>query len=92
MALGFAGAGAAVVPLTPTASEQSAIAHATHAGPVPIRIGGSLVHPGVIHANIASAFSSLPTPLLAMVIFLIASLLLVAGGAVRNHIRVRRSR
>jgi hypothetical protein len=88
---GVPGAGAAVVPLTPTASEQRAIAHATHAGPIPIRIGGSLIHPGVIHANIASAFSSLPTPLLAMVIFLIASLLLVAGGAVRNHIRARRS-
>jgi hypothetical protein len=82
---------AAVIPITPTASEQRAIAHATHAGPIPIRIGGSLVHPGVIHADIASAFSSLPAPLLAMVIFLIACLLLVAGGAVRNHIRVRRN-
>jgi hypothetical protein len=87
---GGPGAGAAI-PLTPTASEQRAIAHATHAGPIPVRVGGSLIHPGVIHANIASAFSSLPTPLLAMVIFLIASLLLVAGGAVRNHIRARRS-
>ena len=83
--------GAAVIPITPTASEQRAIAHATHAGPIPIRVGGSLVNPGVIHADIASAFSSLPTPLLVMVIFLIACLLLVAGGAVRNHIRVRRS-
>jgi hypothetical protein len=85
------GAGAPVTPITPTASEQLAIAHARDAGPVPIRVGGSLVHPGVIHANIASAFSSLPTPLLVIVIFLIACLLLVAGGAVRNHIRARRS-
>jgi hypothetical protein len=87
---GAAGAGA-IAPITPTASEQRAIAHATRAGPIPIRVGGSLVNPGVVHANIASAFSSLPTPLLAMVIFLIACLLLVAGGAVRNHIRARRS-
>jgi hypothetical protein len=91
-ASGHGGPGAAAaIPITPTSSEQRAIAHATHAGPIPIRVGSSLVHPGVIHANIASAFSSLPTPLLAMVIFLIVCLLLVAGGAVRNHIRVRRS-
>jgi hypothetical protein len=87
---GAPGAGA-VTPITPTPSEQRAIAHATRAGPIPILVGGSLVHPGVIHANIASAFSSLPTPLLVIVIFLIACLLLVAGGAVRNHIRARRS-
>jgi hypothetical protein len=87
---GGAGAGAPA-PITPTPSEQLAIAHATHAGPIPIRVGGSLVNPGVIHASIASAFSSLPTPLLVVVIFLIACLLLLAGGAVRNHIRARRS-
>jgi hypothetical protein len=90
-ASGRAGAPAAATPIAPTPSEQRAIARATHAGPIPIRVGGSLVHPGVIHADIASAFSSLPTPLLAMVIFLIACLLLVAGGTVRNHIRARRS-
>jgi hypothetical protein len=90
-ASGRGGGPGAATPIAPTPSEQRAIAHATHAGPIPIRVGGSLVHPGVIHADIASAFSSLPTPLLAMVIFLIACLLLVAGGAVRNHIRARRS-
>jgi hypothetical protein len=90
-ASGRGGAPGAATAIAPTPSEQRAIAHATHAGPIPIRVGGSLVHPGVIHADIASAFSSLPTPLLAVVIFLIACLLLVAGGAVRNHIRARRS-
>jgi hypothetical protein len=55
-----------------------------------VRIGGALVHPGVVHANLASAFSSMPTPLLATVIFLLACLLLVGGGALRNHIRARR--
>lgn len=90
-ASGRGGGPAAAAPIAPTASEQRAIARATHAGPIPIRVGGSLVHPGVIHADIASAFSSLPAPLLAMVIFLIACLLLVAGGTVRNHIRARRS-
>jgi hypothetical protein len=88
---GSAGTAAAVLPITPTASEQRAIARASHAGPNPIRVGSALVHPGVVHANIASAFSALPTPLLAIVIFLIACLLLIAGGAVRNHLRARRS-
>jgi hypothetical protein len=87
---GGAGSGS-VVPITPTASEQRAIAHASRGRPTPVRIDGALVHPGVVHANIASAFSSLPTPLLATVIFLLACLLLVGGGALRNHIRARRS-
>jgi hypothetical protein len=87
---GSAGA-AAVVPIAPTPSEQRAIAHATRSGSVPIRVGSSVVHPGVVHANIASAFSSLPTPLLATVVFLLACLLLVVGGALRNRLRARRT-
>lgn len=91
-ATGGGGAGSApVVPILPTAAEQRAIAHASSARPVPVRIGGALVHPGVVHANIASAFSSMPTPLLATLIFLLACLLLIGGGALRNHIRARRS-
>jgi hypothetical protein len=84
------GASAAAVPIVPSSSEQRAIAHATRAGALPVRVGSSLVHPGVVHADIASALSSLPTPLLAAVIFLLACLLVVVGGAVRNHIRARR--
>jgi hypothetical protein len=82
-------AGGAVVPIAPTASEQRAIAHAARARPIPVRVGGALVHPGVVHADIASALSSLPTPLLATVIFLLACLLVVLGGALRNHFRAR---
>jgi hypothetical protein len=83
---GAAGAGSAVpIPVTPV--EQRAIAHAKRAGPLPVRVGSSVVHPGVVHANIASAFSSLPTPLLATVLFLLAWLLVLAGGALRNHFR-----
>jgi hypothetical protein len=82
--------GAAVLPIAPTASEQRALAHATRGGSVPVRVGNAFVHPGVVHADIASALSSLPTPLLATVIFLLACLLLVAGGAVRNRVRARR--
>jgi hypothetical protein len=82
--------GPAVLPIAPTPSEQRALAHASRAGSLPVRVGNGLVHPGVVHADIASALSSLPTPLLATVIFLLACLLLVAGGAVRNRLRARR--
>jgi hypothetical protein len=89
-ATGHGGSGAgAVVPVIPTASEQRRIAHAGRSGSVPVRVGNSVVHPGVVHANIASAFSSLPTPLLATVIFLLACLGLVLGGALRNRFRAR---
>jgi hypothetical protein len=87
---GGSSGGPAVVPITPSASEQRRLAHASRAGSVPVRVGSGLVHPGVVHADIASAFSSLPTPLLATVIFLLACLLLVVAGAVRNHLRARR--
>jgi hypothetical protein len=89
-ATGRGGAGGApVVPIAPTAAEQRAIAHATHAGPIPVHVGGAVVHPGVVHASVASALSTLPTPLLATVIFLLACLLLVVGGALRKHFRAR---
>jgi hypothetical protein len=88
-ATGRGPAGAAAVVIAPTASEQRAIAHASHTGPLPVRVGSAVIHPGVVHADIASALSSLPTPLLATVIFLLACLLLVVGGAVRNHFRAR---
>jgi hypothetical protein len=46
-----------------------------------------VVHPGVVHADIASAFSSLPTPLLAVLLFLLACAVALAGGVVRNRVR-----
>ena len=91
-AAGGGGGGAAVpVPIAATPAEQRAIARAAGAGAVPIRVGGQLIHPGVVHANIASALSSLPTPLLALTAFLLACLTAVGGGALRNRIRARRS-
>jgi hypothetical protein len=54
-------------------------------------VGGQLIRPGIVHANIASALSSLPTPLLALIAFLLACLMALGGGVVRNRIRARRS-
>jgi hypothetical protein len=83
--------GAGAVPLATTPAEKRAIAHAARAGAAPLKVGGQVIRPGIVHANIASALSSLPTPLLALVAFLLACLMALGGGAVRNRIRARRS-
>jgi hypothetical protein len=83
--------GAAPVAIAATPSEQRAITHAEHANPESVKLGGAVIHPGIVHANITSALNSLPTPLLATLAFLLACLVLVAGGALRNRVRARRS-
>jgi len=49
-----------------------------------------VIHPGVVHVDIASALSTLPTPLLALLAFLLACALLLLGRAVRNRVRAHR--
>jgi hypothetical protein len=75
--------------IAPTAAEQQAIAQAPSAGATAVRLGAGTIHPGVVPVNIASAFSALPTPLLATVVFLVVCLLVAAGAAIRNKIRGR---
>jgi hypothetical protein len=87
---GAGGGGAGGIPLTP--AERGALAHASKAGGVPVQVGGQAVRPGVVHADIASALSSLPTPLLATLAFLLACAALVAGRSFRNRVRTHRSR
>jgi hypothetical protein len=79
------------VAVTATPSERQAITHALHRGPHAVKLAGGAINPGVVRVNVASALSSLPTPLLATLAFLLACLLLVAGGALRNRVRARRS-
>jgi hypothetical protein len=83
-----AGAGAALpTPLAATPAEQRSIAGAATAGAAPVNLGGQEIHPGVVHANVASAFSTLPTPLLVLLAFLLACLLAFAARFLRNRIR-----
>ena len=78
--------------ITPTPSERQSIAHAQNAGSAPLQVGSQTIHPGVVPVNIASALSSLPTPLLATVAFLLVCLLLAVGTGIRNRVRnVRRT-
>jgi hypothetical protein len=83
---GTAGTG---TPLTP--AQRSVLKRAPRAGAVPLRVGNHVVHPGVVHVDIASALSSLPTPLLIILAFLLACALALAGGAIRDRVRTYRS-
>jgi hypothetical protein len=40
-----------------------------------------------VHVDIASAFGSLPTPLLAVLLFLLACAVALVGGVLRNRVR-----
>jgi hypothetical protein len=77
------------IPLTP--AESSAVKEARKAKAAPARVDGALVQAGVVPVSVASALSSLPTPLLAILAFMLASALVVAGGALRNRVRAKRS-
>ncbi len=86
--------GAGNAPLIPTllsAAERSALNKVPKSGAAPLRVGGQVVHPGVVHADIASAFSSLPDPLLAVLAFLLACALALGGRAIGRSVRAHRS-
>lgn len=82
---------AAPTTIAATPAEQSAIAGAAKSGAAPVSVGGSVVHPGVIHADVASTFSTLPGPLLATLAFVLVCLLVIGGSAIRNRVRDGRS-
>ena len=86
---GGSGGGPAAVatPLSP--SERRSLSRVPKTGATPLRVGGQLVHPGVVHA---SALSSLPAPLLAILAFLLACALALGGRTVRNGVRAHRAR
>jgi len=89
---GPAGGGGAPTPIPLTAAQRTGLRHAAAAGAQPVQVGNQIVRPGVVPVNISSALSSLPTPLLATLAFLLVGLVLVAGGTIRDRVRARRSR
>ncbi|TMM19574.1 MAG: hypothetical protein E6F96_02540 [Actinobacteria bacterium] len=86
---GAGGEGARALPLTP--SERAALRGIPKTGAAPLRVGGRLISPGVVHASVASALSSLPSPVLAILAFMLACALLLAGRSIRNGVRAHRS-
>jgi hypothetical protein len=89
---GGAGAGpggAVALPLTP--AERTALRQIAKTGSAPQLIGGEDVYPGVVHASVASALSSLPNSLLALLALLLACALVLGGRALRHRVHARRS-
>lgn len=70
----------------PTPAEQQALQSAHSSGATPVQVGAHTVAPGVVHADIASAASSLPTPLLALLAFLLGGGLFILARAIRERV------
>ena len=85
---GCGGEGATPLALSP--AERAALGHVLR-GSTPVQVGGQLVRPGIVHADVASALSTLPSPLLAILAFLLTWGLLQAGSSIRNRVRAHRS-
>jgi hypothetical protein len=79
----------APTPLTP--EDKKALQSLPKTGAHSLPVGGTLVRPGVVHPSVASAFSSLPAPLLAVLAFLLACALALGGRAIGRSVRARRS-
>jgi hypothetical protein len=84
---GSGGGGGLTAPIVATPAEQAAIADATRSGSAPVTLGGEQIHPGVVHANVSSAFSTLPTPVLVLLAFLLACAVAFGGGFARKRFR-----
>jgi hypothetical protein len=85
---GGGGPGAASpVAVTATPAQKRAIAHAEHAKPEAVTLSGGVIRPGVVHTDISSALSSLPTPLLVTLAFLLVCMLAVLGGSLYKRVR-----
>jgi hypothetical protein len=76
----------------PTPAEQSSLESSRRGGGGPVKVGSETLHPGVVHVDIASALSSLPTPLIALLAFLLAGAALTVGFALRGRVRALRLR
>jgi len=88
---GGGGGGSGNTPTPLSASEKSAVAGAPKAGAAAQTIGSQVVRPGVVHASVSSALSSLPDPLLAMLALLLACALALGGRSIRQGARAWRT-
>jgi hypothetical protein len=88
---GGGGGGGAITPTVLSPKERTELGSVPKTGAGPLRVGGGLVHPGVVHTNVASALSSLPDPLLAVLAFLLASALALGGRAIAKGVRAHRA-
>jgi hypothetical protein len=88
---GPGGGGGPIAPAPITPQERAALSHASKAGAAPLSVGNKLVHPGVVHANVSSALSSLPDPVLALLALLLACALALSGRSIYHGVRAWRA-
>ncbi len=88
---GGGGGGGGNTPTQVSPQEQRAISRAPKSGGAPQSIGNQLVSPGVVHASVSSALSSLPDPLLAMLALLVACALALGGRSIYHGVRAWRT-
>ncbi len=77
----------------PTQAQQRILKQTRKSGVGPVHLGGGSegsVTPGVVHPDLASAASDLPTPVLAVIAAVIAGIALLAGKEINT--RMQRSR
>jgi hypothetical protein len=86
---GASGGGATATPLSP--SERTALTSAPRTGAKSFKVGNQQVRPGVVRADLSSALSSLPDPLLAMLAFLLACAAALGGRSILKAVRALRS-
>jgi hypothetical protein len=86
------GTGAGLTPLPVGQAEQQALERAQSQPPPALSLGGQVVRPGVLHADVASAASDLPTPVQVVLGFIVACGVLAAALTVGRRFRGRRSR
>lgn len=85
--------GATIAPTTAIAvspAEVKALKHAQRAGSGPVTVGSQVVSPGVVHTNLASAVSTLPDPVLAVLALMLAVLVALAISFARRRLGARR--
>ena len=87
-AAGGGGSAGSIPP--PTPAEQQTLESVGRSGGAPVKVGEEVIHPGVVHVDIASAVGQLPTPLLALLAFLLACALLILGRLAFVRVRARR--
>jgi hypothetical protein len=75
----FGASSSAIAPPTPL--EQATLARARTEGAAPVGLGNATVDPGVVNVGIASAFSTLPDSLIALLALFLAAALTAAARA-----------
>lgn len=80
------------VPLPLTPPERRAVQSAHRSGSAPVRVGNEKIRPGVVHADVASVFNTLPDPLLAVLLLVLAGIVTLIATEVQRLVRARRDR